>query len=109
MARPAHHGPTTVFRFRFRQADAERLQRIKEATSSKTDADALRHALTVADAKLKGSPSLPNHKEPGAAHQNGSTSTSPASSAEAAPAPHGRNCPKCRTPWPQHPIGACRT
>jgi hypothetical protein len=110
MARPARHGPTTVFRFRFRQADAERLQRIKDATSSKTDADAIRHALLVADAKLTAPTPVPATKESGRAQHSttGSTTSVRASSAQPAPTPHGRSCQTCKTAWAQHPIGACR-
>lgn len=106
MARPARHGPTTVFRFRFRQDDADRLNRIKAATASKNYADAVRHALVIADARLNGGATVAKVKEPGPAQHSVRSTSDRASSAHAAPAPQ---CPRgCVKPLNRHQLdGAC--
>jgi hypothetical protein len=95
MSRPARHGPTTVFRFRFRTDDAARLQRIKTATRSKTDADAIRHALLVADARLNGGASVSPAKETGPRVNGIASQTSGVSSTPPAPSPPLEVCMKC--------------
>lgn len=107
MSRPARHGPTTVYRFRFRQDDQARLDRIKIATASKTDSEAIRYALIVADARLNGKATVRSHKESGPA-SSGSTSYAGSRQTTTAPVPQARVCEACGLPMARHQLtGAC--
>ncbi len=72
----------------------ERLGRIKEAIQGRTDADAIRHALVIADARLNAVAVVPKLKEPGRVTSQGSPVPADSSPATAPASP----CPKCKKP-----------